>query len=391
MSLIAASVPLHICASTLPVNNRYATIVESTCANFSGLHQEVIKMSRSLKVAAVQMDVAPASVSDRLERAYSLIRDAVSQGAELVVLPEVFNTGYAYTDANYENAERFDGPTIQWMKGTAAEFNIHLAGSLLLWNQEHSDIVNTLVLFDPRGRSWSYDKNYPWSWERAYFVPAKKHSQTVVAHTDLGDIGFLVCWDIAHAHLWKQYAGKVDMMVICSCPPDAFKAELKLPSVQLGPKDMGSTIQSMHDEAYNLFGRTLEQQCAWLGVPGISAICNGTLSTPIPKGKGAFLVYILSSLKLAKYMGEANDLEMTCQMYSACKVIGADGSALAFETGSDEKAVVAEISLPNQKPRPVARQPKPIVRKTSYLLADFWFPLLTRSLYVRKVKQPLLK
>lgn len=343
-------------------------------------------MSRSLKVAAIQMDVAPAPTAERLERAYSLVRDAVSQGAELVVLPEVFNTGYAYTAANYKNAERPDGPTVQWMKRTAAEFNVHLAGNLLLWNEDGNDIHNTLLLYAPDGRAWRYVKNYPWSWERAYFVPAKNRPQTVVAHTDLGDIGFLICWDIAHAHLWKQYAGKVDMMVISSCPPDAFKAELKLPSVKLGPKDMGATIQSMHDEAYNLFGQTLEQQCAWLGVPGVSAILNGTLSTPIPKGKGTFLVYVLSSLKLAKYMGEANDLEMICQMYPACKVIGADGRVLACEAGSEEKAVVAEISLPDQKPCPDARQPKPMVRKSSYLLANFWFPLLTRPIYSRKMK-----
>lgn len=343
-------------------------------------------MSRKIKVAAVQMDVAPAPTSVRLERAYRLVQDAASRGAKLVVLPEVFNTGYAYTDANFENTEMLNGPTTQWMKRTAAEFNVHLAGTLLLRDDAQSDIVNTLLLYAPDGRSWRYDKNYPWSWERAYFVPVKNRPQTVVAHTDLGDIGFLVCWDIAHANLWQRYAGKVDMMVICSCPPDAFKATLKLPSIQLGTEDMGSTIQSMHDEAYNLFGQTIEQQCAWLGVPGISAICNGTLQTPIPKGKGAFFVYVLSSLKLAKYMREANDLEMVCQMYSACKVIGADGQVLAFEEGIEEKAVIAEISLPDQKPRPTKRQPKPIVRKSSYFLADFWFPLLTRSIYSHRMK-----
>lgn len=345
-------------------------------------------MSRRLKVAAIQMDVAPAPVPVRLERAYGLVREAAGQGAELVVLPEVFNTGYAYTNANYENAERFeDGTTVQWMKHTAAELNIHLAGNLLLWDEEGQDIYNTLLLFAPDGRMWRYIKNYPWSWERGYFVPVKNRPQTLVAHTDLGDIGFLICWDIAHAHLWKQYAGKVDLMVISSCPPDVFKAKLRLPSVELGPEDMGSTIQSMHDEAHNLFGKTIEQQCAWLGVPAVSAICNGTFNTPIPKGKGTFLVYVLSSLKLAKYLGEANDLEMTCQMYSACKVMGAGGEVLAAANSRGDEAVITEISLPEQKPHPAARQPKPVVRKTSYLLANFWFPLLTRSLYAGKIKE----
>lgn len=78
---------------------------------------------------------------------------------------------------------------------------------------------------------------------------------------------------------------------------------------------------------------------------------------------------------------------MTCQMYSACKVVGADGRVIASEDGIEEKAVVAEISLPDQKLRPAARQPRPKVRKTSYLLANFWFPLLTRSLYSSKIRE----
>lgn len=336
-------------------------------------------MSRRVKVSAIQMDVAPAPTPTRLERAYRLVQEAAGNGAELVVLPEVFNTGYAYTDANFEKAESMDGPTVEWMKNTAAEFNIHLAGSLLL--RDNESIFNVLLLYAPDGRSWRYDKNYPWSWEWGYYIPAKNRPRIVIAHTDLGDIGFLICWDIAHANLWKMYAGQVDMMVICSCPPDVFKATLKLPSVQLKPEDMGSMIQSMHDEAYNLFGQTIEQQCSWLGVPVISAICNGTLQTPIPKGKGAFFVYILSAPKLFKYMSEANNLELISQMYSACKILNGDGQVIAFEPSSEEKAIVAEINLPSQKPFPQKAQPKPVVRRSSYLLADFWFPLLTRSIY----------
>ena len=50
-------------------------------------------MSRSICTALIQMDVQPAPTGDRLFRADSLLQDAVQLGAELAVLPELFNTG----------------------------------------------------------------------------------------------------------------------------------------------------------------------------------------------------------------------------------------------------------------------------------------------------------
>ncbi len=72
-----------------------------------------------------------------------------------MVLPEVFNTGYAYTDANFENAEPpLDGPTVQWMQQTAAELDIHIAGCLLIQETKSSDIKNSILLFAQTAASW---------------------------------------------------------------------------------------------------------------------------------------------------------------------------------------------------------------------------------------------
>jgi predicted amidohydrolase len=59
---------------------------------------------RVFKIAAIQMDASPAPVGERLKIAGQLAVNAAKAGARLVVLPELFNTGYDYAESNYPRA-----------------------------------------------------------------------------------------------------------------------------------------------------------------------------------------------------------------------------------------------------------------------------------------------
>src|SRR5215207_2107358 len=113
-------------------------------------------MARTLKIAAVQMDATPAPIADRLARAADLVAEAAASGAEMVVLPECFNTGYAYIDSNYAASEALEGQTATWMKSQAQQHQIHLVGTLML--RDGNDVYNSALLFAPDGRLWRYDK-----------------------------------------------------------------------------------------------------------------------------------------------------------------------------------------------------------------------------------------
>src|SRR5262245_22495949 len=120
-------------------------------------------MPRTIKVATIQMDANPAHLNERLTRAEKIVAEAAYSGAQLIVLPELFNIGYGYSDENFSRAEPMDGTTSLWMKEIAARLKIHLAGTLLIF--EDGEIYNSLLLFSPSGQQWRYDKNYPWAWE----------------------------------------------------------------------------------------------------------------------------------------------------------------------------------------------------------------------------------
>jgi hypothetical protein len=341
-------------------------------------------MPRTIEVAAVQMDANPTPTADRLVRAGSLVTRAAQAGARLVVLPELFNTGYAYTHANYSLAESLSGLTVTWMKETAARLKIHLAGSLMLL--DHDEVYNALLLFAPDGRMWRYDKNYPWGWERGYFRGSQR---ITVAETDLGDFGMMVCWDSAHLELWKRYAGRVDMMIIASCPPDVSNPTYHFPNGdRMTMDDMGPLIATLKGEASRVFGDMINQQTAWLGVPTVNTVGSGHITTNIPNGLGSLLLFLPAAPWLVKYLPQANQMQMTCDLVRGCKVVAANGHVLTELTPEQgETFTSAEVTLVEEKPSPQGPQPASLASWLSYFVSDVVLPLLTVPVYRKGLRQ----
>lgn len=341
-------------------------------------------MECKIKVAAIQMNGNPAPTADRLARADRLVAGAAATGAQLVVLPELFNTGYAYSDANHHLAEPLSVPTATWMKEVAARLNIHLAGSLMLLDQD--EVYNALLLFAPDDRMWRYDKNYPWGWERGYF---RDGNRITVAETELGDIGMMICWDVAHPELWKRYAGRVDLMVISSCPPDVSNPTFHFPGGdQLTFDDMGPVMASMKGSARLVFGDTINQQTAWLGVPAVNTVGAGHIKTKIPNGLGSFLTFVPLAPWLIKYLPQAGRMEMSCDMTQGCKVVDASGRVLTELTQEQgETFAIAEVTLADEKPRPRGPQPESRVPFLSYFSSDVLLPMLTVPTYRKGLRR----
>lgn len=300
-----------------------------------------------------------------------------------MVLPELFNLGYAYADSNHARAETMGGATLAWMRQTAAQLGVHLAGSLLLLDRR--EVYNTLFLVAPDGRTWRYDKNYPWGWERGYFHAGRG---TTVAETDLGRLGMLICWDTAHRNLWRQYAGRVDAMVISSCPPDVTNPTFTFPNgAQLTIDRMGPLMASVKDSGRRLFGAMINEQTAWLGVPAVNTVGCGRITTAAPRGRAALLAILPSAPWLARYLGQAGDMQLTCDFIQGCKVVDADGRVLA-ELAQDqgEGFALAQMALP-ERPQPRGAQPPSRVPAFAYLSSDAILPWLLAPVYRRGVRR----
>jgi predicted amidohydrolase len=279
-------------------------------------------------------------------------------------LPELFNTGYEYSDANYLRAETFEGLTAGWMRKIAARYAIHLAGSFL--RRQQNSIFNTLLLLAPDGRQWHYDKNHPWMWERAYF---QRGTVTNIADTGLGRIGFLVCWDVAHTDLWRQYAGKLDLMLVSSCPPKALDLHLVFPDGQrMRAADAGFLIQYLKRNSDETFGKYLRRQSAWLGVPVINTTGAGTFATAIPNPSRSLSMIALFVPSLWKYRAQFEQTRIETGYFRETTIADASGTVLQRVQSDEDGFVVSQVSLADNPPQPTGKQPTFGISRLAYLL-----------------------
>ncbi|MEP7290036.1 MAG: carbon-nitrogen hydrolase family protein [Chloroflexota bacterium] len=310
-------------------------------------------MSRTLKIAAIQMDATPSPLDERLNRAVDLIAEAVTSGAQLIVLPELFNTGYEYHERNYDLAERLDGTTVTWMKTQAAQHGIHLAGALLLL--DGSDIYNTALLIAPNGQVWRYDKNYPFLWERAFF---RAGNHITVADTELGKLGMMICWDAAHPAMWQQYTGQIDAMVVMSCPPKLSSADLVFPDGgRVNVRDLGGLWQGMYTDEEYFPGRDMDEHAAWLGVPVVNTAGGGKFRSKMPLSKLSLFSYLLLRPDLWSKLRDASKVQIEAGYDPQTKVIAANGQVMSRVNSPGDGLVMSEVALADDLPQPQDAQP----------------------------------
>ncbi len=151
------------------------------------------------RVGLVQMSCTPVP-EENLERAVTHVREAARRGAQVVCLPELFQTQYfcqREDAALFDLAEAIPGPTTQRLGQLAAELGIVLVASL--FERRAAGVYhNTAAVFDANGTLLGlYRKMHipddPLYYEKFYFTPGDLGFRAF--DTQVGRLGTLVCWD----------------------------------------------------------------------------------------------------------------------------------------------------------------------------------------------------
>jgi len=163
---------------------------------------------------------------------------SISNGTDLVILPEMFNTGFSMNPA--ELAESPQSVTLDWMKDIAAKFNSGICGSYIV--SENSNFYNRWIFVPPDGEVLIYDKRHLFSMsgEEALFTRGEKR---IVFNFRGIRICPNVCYDLRFP-VWSRNRNDYDLLINSANWPES-------------RKDVWITL---------LKARALENQCFVAGV-----------------------------------------------------------------------------------------------------------------------------
>jgi predicted amidohydrolase len=166
---------------------------------------------RKIRAAAIQMSSTPDKEENK-ERAEALIREAVSAGADLVALPELWSC-HGLDEVYHENAESVPGPTTEFLGGLVRELGVYLLGGSILEGEPGTErMSNTSTFFDPSGELTAVyrkihlfdvkvsDREYL---ESANIEPGK---DIVAAKAGPATLGLSVCYDVRFPELYRLLA-----------------------------------------------------------------------------------------------------------------------------------------------------------------------------------------
>ena len=173
-----------------------------------------------MKVSCIQMNMKLAMPDENFGSARTLIAEAAENGADIIVLPEMWNTGF-FPKENLKSLCDNDGERVKRKIGSlAAEFSVNIvAGSVS--NIKNGGVYNTSYIFSRSGECVAeYDKTHlftPMNEDKFF----EKGSKLCRFKLDGADCGVIICYDLRFPELTRSLAVKgLDMLFVVSQWPD---------------------------------------------------------------------------------------------------------------------------------------------------------------------------
>jgi predicted amidohydrolase len=196
-----------------------------------------------MKVACIQMDVLHCRKQENLEKALHMALKAVTKGAEIIVFPEVFSTGFCYENFDHA-AESLPSPTLENLACFSEANNCILIGSIIqkVIEEDEEDEENEVpgnngskinkgskntahyynlgFCFESGTLAGTYRKTHPFKKENKYFSRGSSIEPIPLKKQNL-KIGLEICYELRFPEIARKLAlSGSDLLVTTAAFPN---------------------------------------------------------------------------------------------------------------------------------------------------------------------------
>jgi predicted amidohydrolase len=218
-----------------------------------------------MKIALIQTELSWENPNENKALLQEKI-NAISQYVDLIVLPEMFTSGFTMNPKNV--AQTMQGEAISWLKETAKNKNCAITGSFVI--EENGNYFNRLVFVFPSGEIQTYDKKHLFTLAGEDKVYTAGKDKLIVEYK-----GFKICPLICYDLRFPVFARNVEdydvLIYVANWPKpriNAWDILLKARAVEnmsyvIGVNRVGLDANNLeyvgHSQAIDYFGNYIQE------------------------------------------------------------------------------------------------------------------------------------
>ncbi len=163
-------------------------------------------MTKKLHTALLQVDLHWENPAEN-RRLFDQEIEKLSEKVELIILPEMFTTGFSMNAENL--AEEINGPSLQWMQETAKTRNTAVTGSIII--TENGKFYNRLYFVYPGGDFKIYDKRHTFTLAKEDKTYTAGNERLLLEYKGW-KICPLICYDLRFP-VWARNTVNYDLLI----------------------------------------------------------------------------------------------------------------------------------------------------------------------------------
>lgn len=181
-----------------------------------------------IKTVIIQLEAIPGDIEGNIKKINSLLIELNKKSIDLIVLPELWTTGWDCINFNKYSEDLYSSKTYSFLNDLSRKYNANVIGGSSIIKREGTKDRNCSLIFNRKGELKAiYDKYHLFSHRGQSEGKYLEEGITgILVNLDIGKVGISTCYDIRFPELFRKYALKgADLIVNMAAWPLGFFQE----------------------------------------------------------------------------------------------------------------------------------------------------------------------